>query len=109
MSINKDISVHTSHVHFVSDTRDLTLSSKGYVGMSTSTDISGHKICPPDVKLISSIRKFHFSSSLDHCGISISFCFNIALHQAVRCFEISDDLFLNLNSTILLETTRTHP
>ena len=31
--------------------------------MSTSKDISGHKMCPLGVKLISSIRKFHFSSS----------------------------------------------
>ena len=28
--------------------------------MSTSKDISGHKMCPLGVKLISSIRKFHF-------------------------------------------------
>ena len=33
--------------------------------MSTSKDISGHKMCPLGVKLISSIRKFHFSSSAE--------------------------------------------
>ena len=31
--------------------------------MSTSKDISGHKMCPLGIKLVSSIRKFHFSSS----------------------------------------------
>ena len=31
--------------------------------MSTSKDISGHKMCPLGVKFVSSIRKFHFSSS----------------------------------------------
>ena len=36
--------------------------------MSTSKDISGHKMCPLGVKLISSIRKFHFSSSEIQCA-----------------------------------------
>ena len=41
--------------------------------MSTSKDISGHKMCPLGVKLISSIRKFHFSSSV----YSTVFCSSI--------------------------------
>ena len=45
--------------------------------MSTSKDISGHKICPLGAKLISSIRKFHFSSSANHlllklCTLAVS-------------------------------------
>ena len=39
--------------------------------MSTSKDISGHKMCPLGVKLISSIRKFHFSSSECCCFFSL--------------------------------------
>ena len=48
--------------------------------MSTSKDISGHKICPLGVKLISSIRKFHFSSSA---------CFNYYVFHADPVVYIS--------------------
>ena len=47
------------------------LDLKDNVGMSTSKDMSGHKMCPLDVKLISSIRKFHFSSSESFLKISV--------------------------------------
>ena len=51
--------------------------------MSTSKDKSGHKMCPLGVKLISSIRKFHFSSS----GY---FSFSSKLHKYLVCHHVFD-------------------
>ena len=69
MSTNKDISGHMMcllHVHFVSDTRDPALSSKGYVvemwACPLNKDIYGHVMCLSNVHFVSDTRDPALSS-----------------------------------------------